>query len=460
MLRSYYGQFLFLGIYTGITLWIFHQVYHTSQQVIDEEFHLKQGKYYCHGQFDIWDGKITTLPGLYLISAFILGPFGACSTYALRLISLVASIANVCFIFSIRRMVTGIRSERKVHLECMSLSILPPLYFFSHLYYTDVLSVTTVLMMIFASFKGMHNIGALAAFVAILMRQTNIVWVVFVLGSNILNCAMTICLANKKSSGKEVQRYGMKSLITSVETIIRSPSIVITILRRCCSLYLGYILNMIGFVIFLLYNGSIVVGDKTAHVAAIHVPQIFYFTIFFAIFSGSHIFSCLRRMLRFVRKKWYITVLCCALFVVIVSKNTIVHPYLLADNRHYTFYIWNRFYGKWWFARYLPIPIYFGVIVILGWMLLGNSGQQNIALSLFWIAATFVSVALQQLVEVRYFILPFLVLRLIQTSVRVSTKLLVLEFIINVIINVATFFIFATKTFHWANYAEPQRIIW
>lgn len=41
----------------------------------------------------------------------------------------------------------------------------------------------------------------------------------------------------------------------------------------CCHLF-GYIFIILSFVLFVLWNGSIVVGDKQAHVAAIHVPQV------------------------------------------------------------------------------------------------------------------------------------------------------------------------------------------
>lgn len=36
----------------------------------------------------------------------------------------------------------------------------------------------------------------------------------------------------------------------------------------------GYISVMLSFIAFVLWNGSIVVGDKTAHAAALHLPQV------------------------------------------------------------------------------------------------------------------------------------------------------------------------------------------
>lgn len=36
----------------------------------------------------------------------------------------------------------------------------------------------------------------------------------------------------------------------------------------------GYVLVIMAFIIFVVINGSIVIGDKSAHQAAIHLPQV------------------------------------------------------------------------------------------------------------------------------------------------------------------------------------------
>ncbi|XP_053695143.1 putative Dol-P-Glc:Glc(2)Man(9)GlcNAc(2)-PP-Dol alpha-1,2-glucosyltransferase [Sabethes cyaneus] len=444
---------LFLITYSVVTCVLFHLIYRISKLVVDEEFHLRQGENYCLWKFDVWDPKITTFPGLYLISALLLGPFKFCTTYALRLTSVLASIANVCFIFAIRRKVTGNYAESYVLLESASLALLPPLYFFSHLYYTDVLSVTMVLAMIYFAMQAKNNWGALMASLAVLMRQTNIVWVGFVLGSQMIDLALRLTLSKKKN------RYRLPDLFHAITVLIRSPSLAVELLQESCELFYGYILVIMAFIDFLYWNGSIVVGDKTAHVAAAHIPQVFYFCLFFAMFSCSQLLTASRQLVRFAFKRWYISVGCIVLFAYIIKQNTIVHPYLLADNRHYTFYVWNRFYGRWWFARYLPIPVYYLIVVLFGFSLFGGR-KPTVGYSVLWIAATLASVALQQLIEVRYFFLPFLVLRLMQTNIRPSSKTFVLELAINVIINAAALYMFCTKEFYWSDYPQPQRIIW
>ncbi|XP_062560968.1 putative Dol-P-Glc:Glc(2)Man(9)GlcNAc(2)-PP-Dol alpha-1,2-glucosyltransferase [Armigeres subalbatus] len=454
--------FAFITVFSTVSLALFNLIYRTSKVVVDEEFHLRQGEHYCHGRFEVWDNKITTFPGLYLVSASFLGPFQACSIYHLRMISLIASIANVYLIYIIRKVVLANRSSAYLLLESISLATLPPLYFFSHLYYTDVLSVTMVLTMLYFSLKGMHNWGGIASFMAILMRQTNIVWVGMVLGTQVIKTAIDLCQADGKGVSRKGRHYGFTDLWKTTNTLIKRPKTMMALIRRILPQYFGYIINVVGFVLFLILNGSIVIGDKSAHVAKLHVPQIFYFSLFLAAFSSSHVLSALRRVVRFLRNKWPLTILCMGLFAAAIHLNTIVHPYMLADNRHYTFYIWNRFFARWWFARYLPVPIYCAMLVLVVLMLLpsSNNHHQTVGFSLLWVVATLASVALQQLIEVRYFILPFLILRLVQTNIRTSAKLLALEVVGNVAINALTIYVFVRKEFYWSNYQDAQRIIW
>lgn len=50
MLWSFY---VILVIYITVSIPLFIQVYKASELVIDEEFHLRQGRYYCEGNFSI-----------------------------------------------------------------------------------------------------------------------------------------------------------------------------------------------------------------------------------------------------------------------------------------------------------------------------------------------------------------------------------------------------------------------
>lgn len=142
------------------------------------------------------------------------------------------------------------------------------------------------------------------------------------------------------------------------------------------------------------------------------------------------------------------------LFAAIIYKNTIVHPYLLADNRHYVFYVWNKFYGKYWWAKYSMIPMYLISLIILYYSI----SVRSAGFKLLFTLCTIVVIGLQQLIEIRYFIMPYLIVRLSMTSVKF--RLLLLELIMHCLLNAIVFYLFTTKEIYWNDYKSVQRIIW
>lgn len=45
------AKYPLLAVYLALSLFLFNKVYETSDEVIDELFHLKQGLEYCHENF-------------------------------------------------------------------------------------------------------------------------------------------------------------------------------------------------------------------------------------------------------------------------------------------------------------------------------------------------------------------------------------------------------------------------
>lgn len=125
------------------------------------------------------------------------------------------------------------------------------------------------------------------------------------------------------------------------------------------------------------WNGSVVLGDKSNHVATIHLAQMLYIWPFFAFFSLplllpsglsclNMVASCLHTSARSTTTKpekrsnsespllgatiyilrskilWPVYLAATGLLsLAVVRFNTIVHPFTLADNRHYMFYVFR-----------------------------------------------------------------------------------------------------------------------
>jgi len=100
------------------------------------------------------------------------------------------------------------------------MSVLPPLYFFTHLYYTDTLSLTMVLLFYNYWQQEAHLPAAVFGAASVLMRQTNIVWVCMATGMTVLDTLVHQCIRTRvvpkdkiRLLGKEVGHFSSKSLV-------------------------------------------------------------------------------------------------------------------------------------------------------------------------------------------------------------------------------------------------------
>lgn len=477
MHSSKYNLLLIITVATYFTasIYVFDKVYNTIQIVIDEFYHIPQGLAFCNRNFTYWHPKITTLPGLYFITSTVIGSYFDCNIYNLRFINLVASAINLFLFASILKYVYG-GNDFKIILQALNLTLLPPLYFFSHMYYTDTLSVTFLLAFSRLSLVNKYKLPILiCGFLSVIMRQTNIVWIAMVLGHKIIDLLIKTSrvfgnpylnsnpvnpmsvLAKEVDDSKLRRYYGLKDLLLAVKYHIygRFQSM-LRIVTLNDYITMGIHLSIIScFCIFVIINGSIVVGDKTAHQATLHIPQLFYFLIFYGVFGLPYVLAKFNDTLKLMLLKTRRVMLITIVFLIIVHFDTHVHPYLLADNRHYTFYVWNRWFGRYPFAIYATVPAY----VFLLYNLYVNLKDQNcISFLMPFCICLFCVLGLQKMIEVRYFLIPYIILRL--RFFRPTNLIVLAEFFWYMIINVATFYVFFKKEVMWSDFEHVQRIIW
>lgn len=294
-------------------------------------------------------------------------------------------------------------------------------------------------------------------------------------------------------------------------------------------------LALIGlFGSFILYNGSVVLGDKTNHVATPNMPQILYYWAFLAFFSwplllpqflllplvlisrlsqATHLEPLLLFRRRFFLPRVRLAVVFTLVACLTVFLNTTVHPFLLADNRHYYFYIFRLLLRPWW-MRYAVTPLY----IFSAWASIETRGEPasttpqstqaatdplvakaqtsarrrpfnlpdgrstgTVAFVLTTIFTTMLALCTAPLVEPRYCIIPFVVWRMhlplyspgpnqdkqiakfgtLRTILAVYDYRLILETLWFLFINAVTGYIFIYWTFKWPS--EPgkmQRFMW
>ena len=211
--------------------------------------------------------------------------------------------------------------------------------------------------------------------------------------------------------------------------------------------------------------------------------------------------------LTIARPRFLVTISVILIMSLVVHFNTIVHPFTLADNRHYTFYVFRHLLRH-RAVKFIVAPIYF----TCGWAALQalggterssdpNTGKKksgkrsrkgqapnntlshsiiedqghHVSFVLIFLLSTALSLITAPLVEPRYFIIPWCIWRLNIPFIKASSPeastaaeangytrvLLILETIWYLTINIGTGYMFLYRTFTWPS--EPgqlQRFMW
>ncbi|CAG01173.1 unnamed protein product [Tetraodon nigroviridis] len=443
-----------------------------------------------------WDPMITTLPGLYLVTVGVVKPVAwlsglpgsvVCSPAMLRFINLLFNCGNfylfyllICKLHHREKVIPDYARQSILHvyfqrlifcpflpllqthaasrrvLSALSLSTFPVLYFFTFLYYTDSGSTFFILFAYLMTLYGCHKTSAFLGGCSVLFRQTNIIWVAFCAGTLVAAKldeawkAAHVKKRDEKAPSYVPLTFGGVKKVTFFLFSSLSP------VKAALFVAWPYVVVGTGFLGFVAMNNGIVVGDRTSHEVCLHFPQLFYF-FSFTLFFSLPVSLCYHRVRRFFqalkkRPLFFLSLACVA--SLLVWRFTYVHSYLLADNRHFPFYVWKRIFQKHELMRFVLVPAY----VFAGW----NFADSFKTRSLFWHLAFWTCLLAatvpQKLLEFRYFIVPYLMYRLhLPLS---SLPRLILEFLLYTAVNAATLYIFITKTFQWPDSSETQRFMW
>ncbi|KAL9477493.1 hypothetical protein ACSS6W_007334 [Trichoderma asperelloides] len=413
---------------------------------LDEVFHIPQAQRYCKGKFLEWDDKITTPPGLYWISILIpqaAKSSGLIASYACDPETLRATNVIGVFVLSYIALLCREAIEARLHQAhshpstsisaasqyaahtAFNIGLFPLIFFFSGLYYTDVMSTAVVLA---AFLNHLHRIGRdqssflsdvttiLVGLCSLAMRQTNVFWVVVFMGGleavhavkslrpkAIVQPYMTslseqLLFFFKRWAVGHVHdlplnmAYPEDMLFTAASLIVAALCNPIRIIRQIWP----YFTVLAAFAGFVAWNGGVVLGDKSNHVATIHLPQMLYIWAFFGFFSlplfvpyailaidaarsvfisrkdkatpkkenntaSQPALSLPLKLFAFIfnnRLLWPLYL--ASTFVLsglVVRFNTIIHPFTLADNRHYMFYVFRYTIRRApWIRYFLILP--------------------------------------------------------------------------------------------------------
>ncbi|RYP23813.1 hypothetical protein DL765_000890 [Monosporascus sp. GIB2] len=374
----------------------------------------------------------------------------SCSVYHLRLFNVevtayVAAAAILCRTL-IGQPGTSDKSPRGISkyavMTGFNIALFPVMFFFSGLYYTDVISTLVVLVAYLNQLRRLERghtesftesaLVVVLGVLALCMRQTNIFWVVvFMGGIEVVHRLKSlkpqpVVMPHFSTLTEQVKFYAWRYSLgeihdpplnqaNPIDLVLCILSIAIaavcnprTVLLRSGGL--PHLVVLFVFVGFVIVNGGVVLGDKSNHIATLHLAQLLYIWPLFVFFSAPlfipqalsiatsayrTVFSSAAsrsagqppktkphptnqrapkqsQALRTTNRLGSSTALqtcvvaaaALAAAVVIVRFNTVVHPFTLADNRHYMFYVFRYSILRAPWVRYALAPAY----VVCGWL--------------------------------------------------------------------------------------------
>lgn len=264
---------------------------------------------------------------------------------------------------------------------------------------------------------------------SLLFRQTNIIWVAFI--------AWSVLLTDLSRGGMYVpssrppNRDGQEHSWT--QELAKTARSLSTVSREAWATAVSHLAlyssSALCFTGFLVWNGGIVLGDKTNHQAGLHIMQLPYFALFTSLFAWPYIFcfeagasSSHRIILPWIqgqirsvvyhaigtrRRAVQFAILLLGL-AGMVRWGTVLHPFLLADNRHYAFYFRRRLLSM-PLTRYALILPY-ALSARIWWDKMMQ--VHNILWTIGLLGSTALVLVPSPLLEPRYFIVPYLIVRL------------------------------------------------
>jgi alpha-1,2-glucosyltransferase len=213
----------------------------------DEGHHLRQVQRFCNGDFSV-DPKLTTIPGYHLLASLAARVTGDCSLATLRGLNVVCGILSTG-VFLVAALLVGARYPI---LRALQLTLFPILLPYHFLAYTDSLALLLILVSMALLLSGRPVAAGLVTCASLLVRQTHVAWLVFI---------MLYVLANHADDARGLPRKLWP-----------------------CFAGLG------AFAVFVIVNGGVALHDRSAHRPGLHFGNLFLcLFLFFFLFLPANL---------------------------------------------------------------------------------------------------------------------------------------------------------------------------
>lgn len=245
---------------------------------------------------------LTTIPGYEFVVATISRMLFIDKMPGIRLVSMLLSFSLLIPFFYLL--------SNKSNNETWQFFLLPVPFAFYCLLYTDLMSMGVVLAAFYYLRKGFYEISGLLCIISIFFRQNNVIWLAFMI-------SYVIALDFRFNNQGIHFNLNPKSILKKIHV---------------------YIIGIVGFIIFVIINGGVVIGDRTSHPVSMHMTNIWVFLfMYFFIFLPSNIYNFKKILKKFLANKILLTIFSYVIFGFFIYTIKNDHPY-----NQYAVFIHNK----------------------------------------------------------------------------------------------------------------------
>lgn len=348
-----------------------------EQLMVDEHFHHGQILFFLAGEFKLVP-EITVLPGYHLA---VFGPaalLGVDQVLALRTISTVlgASVILLSWLYWLRH---GADLPLLRSLQLLACPLLWPFYV---LLYTDLVALAALLAALTLADRQRFRAAVLLGLTALVIRQTNVFWLALLWLMAMHQAGLGAALAAAEGPVPRL-RSGVQALLPALKSTW------------------PLLLPLLAFLVFLVLNRGVAVGDRASHqLSGIYPSQVFFMLlVLWWVLLPLHLAN-LRRIGALLRRHWWIAPALLLLGLFYWFSFAVTHHYNLGMPE---FHLRNRVLA-WldhdWRARLLAFPL-------MAWALLSiavSPLKERAAVWLFLV--TLLAMLPAELIEQRYYIPP------------------------------------------------------
>jgi predicted membrane-bound mannosyltransferase len=145
-----------------------------AQAIADEGVHVPQVTSFMSGSWET-NPFLAMIPGYHVVMAGLMNAGGLSSIGAMRGVSAMFGLLAALVFYSIRRKL----GDEDALVSAALFFVFPLFYPYYFLVYTDIFSLTVVLLGVLSAISGRHLLAACIMTLSLAVRQNNVIWAAF-----------------------------------------------------------------------------------------------------------------------------------------------------------------------------------------------------------------------------------------------------------------------------------------